>query len=125
MGYFNLAEWYAKLRGSPIFVLVLIAWVGTWVTLHSIFGFDPEFGMLNLMLSTEASVSLAFFTMMGERDAKNTQAAMVEHAKDMDQLQSMSKLLITMAEVTRDEIAQKIPAKSQEPSKSDINSDRP
>lgn len=81
--------------------------------------------MLNLMLSTEASVSLAFFTMMGERDAKNTQAAMVEHAKDMDQLQSMSKLLITMAEVTRDEIAQKIPDKVQESSKPDINSDRP
>lgn len=66
----DLARTYAALRGSPIFLLLLASFVTAWLGAHHIWGFDPEFGMLNMCLSIEASVSLAFFTMVGERQSQ-------------------------------------------------------
>lgn len=63
----NLAGWYTRIRGSKTFLLGLLSFIGVWVTLHFLFRFDRDWGALNLILSSEASIALAFFTMMSER----------------------------------------------------------
>lgn len=63
----KLALWYAKFRGSAIFLWGLLGFIGIWLSIfHGLLKFDPDFGIINLILSSEASVSLAFFAMMQE-----------------------------------------------------------
>jgi uncharacterized membrane protein len=64
----NLAKWYAKFRGSATFLWGLLGFIALWIgVVHGIFGIDKDYGIINLMLSSEASVSLAFFAMMQEQ----------------------------------------------------------
>lgn len=64
----NLAKWYAKFRGSATFLWGLLGFIAFWlIVVHGILKLDPDFGVINLMLSSEASVSLAFFAMMQEQ----------------------------------------------------------
>lgn len=80
----SLAGRYAKFRGSRGFLLGLVVFVGIWLTFHFIFGFDTDFGELNTILSTEASVSLAFFTMVSDVQSEWVKTIIVE-IKDMGQ----------------------------------------
>lgn len=72
----NAAELYAKARGSKSFLLGLVVFVVGWLTLTCITGFDADHGLINLILSAEASVSLAFFAMMGEEQDRRHQQQM-------------------------------------------------
>lgn len=65
----NVATIYSKFRGSKGFLIGLATFIGLWMTFHFLFGFDTDFGDLNTILSTEASVSLAFFTMVSDKQA--------------------------------------------------------
>jgi len=62
---------YAKFRGSVWFLIVLAAIVGFWIIWNLIPGLphfdDPEFGRLNLALSTEASLSVALLIIAGDK----------------------------------------------------------
>jgi len=102
---FDAARWYAKLRGSPIFVVGLLAFVSTWLILHALFNFDHAFGALNLVLSTEASVSLAFFTMMGDRQASDNARSMRALADTIDEIRAMNKVLLASIELQRADAA--------------------
>lgn len=66
----SLASTYAKFRGSRGFLFGLVVFVGSWLVFHFIFGFDSDFGELNTILSTEASISLAFFTMVSDAQSE-------------------------------------------------------
>lgn len=64
----NVASWWGKFRGSKWFLIILISFVVCWMTLRAIFShFDPDMGMINLILSVEASISFALFAMLGAR----------------------------------------------------------
>lgn len=103
----DIARWYARMRGSPVFVLGLVTFVASWLTLHWIFDFDHAFGALNLCLSTEASVSLAFFTMMGERQTSDNARSMAALADTIGEVRAMSKVLLALAEAERESMRTK------------------
>lgn len=64
----NLAVWYAKFRGSAVFLVGLSIYIIAWLALHMIFPWwDKDLALINLTLSSEASVSLAFFALMQEQ----------------------------------------------------------
>lgn len=59
----NIAEVYGKFRGSKAFLVGLCSFIAIWMALHFLVPiFDPEMGFINLILSVESSVSLAFFS---------------------------------------------------------------
>lgn len=62
----RLAAWYVKFRGSTWFLNGLLSIIGGWLTTHWIWHLDPDLGGINLFLSAEASISLAFFTILSE-----------------------------------------------------------
>lgn len=79
----NFAKWYAKFRGSATFLWGLLGFIFFWVgVLHGIFGLDKDFGIINLILSSEASVSLAFFAMMQEQTD-------IQHSEVMNAIREM------------------------------------
>jgi len=62
----NFAKIYSKFRGSTWFLAILLGTVVLWFLAHGYLGFDKDLGLLNIFLSFEASVSLAFFTMVSD-----------------------------------------------------------
>jgi hypothetical protein len=62
----KFAQLYAKARGSKTFLFGLCAIVFTWLGASIVTGFDHDHGLLNLFLSFEASISLAFFAVVSE-----------------------------------------------------------
>jgi hypothetical protein len=87
----NLATWYAKFRGSATFLWGLLGFIAFWIgVLHGVFKLDPDFGIINLILSSEASVSLAFFAMMQEQtdlhhiELMNAIKTMLEQSRKVD-----------------------------------------
>lgn len=72
----DLANTYAKLRGSAGFLIGLVVFIAIWLTGSKILGVDKDHGMINLLLSAEASVSLAFFAMLQEKTDARVQDQM-------------------------------------------------
>lgn len=62
----RFAQLYAKARGSKSFLVGLCLVVFTWLGVSIVTGFDKDHGLLNLFLSFEASISLAFFAVVSE-----------------------------------------------------------
>jgi|ERR1700744_4460819 len=62
----NFAKIYSKFRGSSWFLGLLIFTCTFWLTMHWLVGMDRDLGGLNIFLSFEASISLAFFTMVND-----------------------------------------------------------
>ncbi|MGH7056427.1 MAG: DUF1003 domain-containing protein [Acetobacteraceae bacterium] len=67
----NGAAVYARFRGSAWFVLFLCAFLSGWFALNLVPGlphFDrPGYGVLNVILSSEASLSVALLIMATEK----------------------------------------------------------
>ena len=63
----NFAQFYAKARGSKWFLFGLLGIIATWLTVSRLTGFDLDHGLINLFLSAEASISLAFFTLLSDK----------------------------------------------------------
>lgn len=57
----SLSAAYKRFRGSRSFLLCLSLFIAIWVGAHFLTGFDDGFGALNLILSAEASLSMAVF----------------------------------------------------------------
>lgn len=62
----NFAKLYSKFRGSTWFLYLLIIICIGWLSAHWLFNMDKDLGGLNIFLSFEASISLAFFTMVSD-----------------------------------------------------------
>lgn len=78
----NFAKLYSKFRGSTWFLGLLMVTIGLWLAAHWILGLDRDLGGLNIFLSFEASVSLAFFTMVND-------AQMAEQKKQTDAMEAL------------------------------------
>lgn len=70
------AKTYSKLRASVGFLVGLIAFIVVWLAASAILHFDKDHGLINLILSSEASVSLAFFAMLQEKTDARVKAQM-------------------------------------------------
>jgi len=87
----NFAKWYAKFRGSSTFLIGLLVFIFGWLALHYIFSWwDRDLAGINIILSSEASVSLAFFAMMQEQtdlqhsEVMNAIKQMLEQSQKVD-----------------------------------------
>lgn len=63
----DLARSYARFRGTTRFLYLLVACLIGIVLAHDLFGFDPDWGITNLALSMEASVSVALLIMAEDK----------------------------------------------------------
>lgn len=66
----NFAKIYSRFRGSSWFLGILVATCTLWLSSHWLFGMDKDLGGLNIFLSFEASISLAFFTMVNDAQSE-------------------------------------------------------
>ena len=80
----GLASAYTNLRGSKLFLLSLVSIIVGWIAAHFFLGIDREWGALNLMLSSEASIALAFFTMIAHKQDKNQADVAAYHQKQLE-----------------------------------------
>ena len=96
----NLAKWYAKFRGSATFLWGLLGFIIFWLgAVHGLLHLDQDFGIINLILSSEASVSLAFFAMMQEQTDMH-HAELMTAIKDM--LEKSQKTDAEILEIVED-----------------------
>ncbi len=94
MGSDRIAGAYARFRGSRLFLIVLTAVILFWVIWNSIPGlphFDGDgFGRLNLLLSSEASISVALLIMANDKQ---------DHAQSVQQ-----KYMLHLLEAVRESL---------------------
>lgn len=73
----SFANLYARFRGSTAFLAALAATITVWIGWNEMPGLphfdDPEFGRLNLLLSTEASLSVALLIMANDKQNRAQQ----------------------------------------------------
>lgn len=81
-----------------------MVFVAAWLLLHYFTHFDSDFGALNLCLSTEASVSLAFFTMMGDRQTSDNAKSMAALADTIEEVRAMATVLVEVAEAQSEQL---------------------
>lgn len=86
----RLAELYTRFRGGKPFFVALVAFIGTWLGLHFLLGFDADLGGYNAILSTEASLALGVATLLAERQET---AQRQQDAFQRQQLEYMRDLL--------------------------------
>lgn len=72
----NIAILYARARGSAGFLIGLMLFIAAWLVVSKLTAFDADHGLINLMLSAEASVSLAFFAMLSDKQDEQHRAQM-------------------------------------------------
>ena len=94
----KLASAYTKLRGSKLFLGGLIALISGWVAAHFIYHLDPDWGGLNLILSSEASIALALYTMIAMIQDHRYSKAMDLHQKTLEYLLEMTAALHAVVE---------------------------
>lgn len=98
----DFARSYVELRGSKGFLWGLVTLVTVWMCLHFLIGLDPDWGMLNLFLSSEASISLAFFTMTSAKQELAAQLRDEAQAKAMMRVLNLVEAILPVAEAQRD-----------------------
>lgn len=101
----KLAVWYAKFRGSSTFLWGLLAFIALWLGIvRGMFHFDQDFGMINLMLSSEASISLAFFAMMQEQTEMHHTELMTAIKEMLEQSKKVDAEILETVEEIQEEI---------------------
>lgn len=94
----SFADLYTKARGSKAFLVGLCTFIISWLMLSAATGWDADHGLINLVLSSEASISLAFFAMVNDRQAAAQQRA-------LDDMKAALQVLLTISEAQRDVLA--------------------
>ncbi len=95
---------YAKARGSKWFLIGLLSFIGTWLSFHFTVGFDKDFGMLNLFLSSEASIGLAFFTMLSDQQTHEAKAQTLVIQQILEAIQAQDKKVLEIVEDIQEEL---------------------
>ena len=75
----TMTSWYAAFRGSPAFIVCLLLLESGWMLSHVLWNFDSDWGMLNLFLSTEASITTALLII----DLRKAELMQTRHLKYM------------------------------------------
>lgn len=96
----RLGHWYAGFKASPLFILLLIVWVGGAMLGHFVWHTDRDWGALNLSLSIEAAISGALLIAdiaRGEAHRRRQD----EHSK------RQSEAMLTLLKAIRDAVEEK------------------
>lgn len=91
----KFAEFYKKFRSGRAFFLVLSVFIAVWLLLHKLINLDPDYGILNLLLSIEASVSMSLFMMLSERQDE------LQRQQDAN-VDIILRTILDVAQATRD-----------------------
>lgn len=102
----DIAKTYSKLRSSTGFLVSLVLFIVLWLMLSSITGFDKDHGLINLMLSAEASVSLAFFSMLQDRVERATKLQMDIMEQLLKKMNERDEKLMEIVEDIHEEVDQ-------------------
>jgi hypothetical protein len=100
----NFAKIYSKFRGSTWFLYLLIILCSTWLAAHWAFGADKDLGGLNIFLSFEASISLAFFTMVSDSQAAEVKKQTDTMESILRKLEANDKKVLAIVEDIQDEV---------------------
>jgi len=100
----DLATTYAKLRGSSGFLIGLVSFVVIWLTASIITGFDRDHGLINLSLSAESSISLAFFAMLQERTDARMHAQMEMMSQILKKMNERDEKMLEIVEDIQEEV---------------------
>jgi uncharacterized membrane protein len=100
----DLAKTYAKLRGSSGFLIGLVLFVILWLSSTVITGFDKDHGLINLCLSAEASISLAFFAMLQERSDAASKAQMDIIEQILKKMNERDQQMLEIVEDIQEEV---------------------
>lgn len=96
----RLGEWYAAFKASPLFLGLLVLWVGGCIATHYLWHTDADWGALNLSLSIEATISGAL--LIGDL-ARQEAHRRRQEARDRKLLESVLHLLEAHLENTEPE----------------------
>src|SRR5690348_1333706 len=88
------AHLYASFRGSPYFVGAMLLLIGLWLTVHFWIGSDSDFGALNLVLSSEATLSTALLIMDLARGDQERKRAEQRHAQQLKYMEDLLKAIL-------------------------------
>ena len=90
-------EVFIKFRGGNGFVVSLTAFLGLWFAARSVVPFDQDFGVLNIVLSTEASLATCFLidqqSKQTEADRKLLHAILALQKEEAEQLDDIEETL--------------------------------
>lgn len=100
----NFAKIYSKFRGSTWFLGLLVASCAFWLTSHWLFGMDKDLGGLNIFLSFEASISLAFFTMVNDAQAEAAKKQTDTMEAILRKLESNDEKMLEIVEDIQEEV---------------------
>lgn len=101
---FNFASIYSKFRGSTWFLLILLGIMMIWLTFHFLLGTDRDLGGLNLFLSFEASVSLAFFTMVSDAQTAESKKQTDRIEQVLQRMDERDKKVLEVVEEIQEEV---------------------
>ncbi len=111
----DVASIYSKFRGSRTFLVGLVTFVAAWLTIHFIHHqFDPDFGELNTLLSMEASISLAFFTMVADKQAQRDAEQAAVNEQVLKQTHAIGTATLAAVEAVRDVVQALYDGKEQQ-----------
>jgi hypothetical protein len=100
----NFAKLYSKFRGSTWFLGLLVGACTFWLTAHWLFGMDKDLGGLNIFLSFEASISLAFFTMVNDSQAEAAKKQTDTMEAILRKLESNDEKMLEIVEDIQEEV---------------------
>lgn len=63
----KFATVYKRFRSGRMFFVTLLTFISAWIFLHVFDKFDPDWGLLNLVLSVEAALAMSLFMMLSEK----------------------------------------------------------
>lgn len=101
---------YARFRSGKYFLYTLMTFCVCWVFFNWKTGFDPDFGLYNTMLSTEASLNGTVIVMMADKfekwvremlewhkkQAKGLESLMMAQASEMDQVRELTEAVLDL-----------------------------
>lgn len=100
----KFSQFYVKFRASAWFLAFLVATCISWLALHWTFGLDKDLGGLNIFLSFEASISLAFFAMVSEFQYREQKLQTDTIQQILSQLQANDTKLLEVVEDIHEEV---------------------
>lgn len=90
----DFAQMYARMRGSRGFLYTLCVFVFGWFGVSLVTGWDSDHGTLNLVLSFEASISLAFFAVVSETQYQMLKSLMERVEELLRQVKSEEDVIL-------------------------------
>jgi uncharacterized membrane protein len=106
---FSPLKIYLTFRKPKNFLAILVIFIVFSMTLHTLYGYDSDFGVTNLVLSMEASIAGAVLMLVAEQSAEmhrrsnESQAEILKSLVDMQASQAKTlKGVLLIAESHRD-----------------------